>query len=226
MRLLRQKAADANPDEFCFSMYSSKTHDRGQKLADRGNRSLSHDAVRLLKTQDAGYIKTIAQQTRRAREKLEKAFVLRDDKGVEVRGRKHGEGEGLKTVFMDDKFEQKNFDIAAPTSREASSNEVGDLFDEEGAKRDLPKKSPATLKAKSRRFIEAEENTLKQARVLRKRRKRDEETQGSKLKALESRERDLLAAERELELQRAKMSHSVGGVNKAGVKWKIRQRKR
>ena len=205
-------------------MYSSKTHDRGQKLADRGNQALSQDAVKLLKTQDAGYLKTMAQQTRRARDKLEKAFVLKEGKGVEVRGREKGENGGVKTVFVDSKLEQQKFDFARPIFEDASSDEV-DLPDQEGAE-DTQVTKPRTVVTKSKRLIEAEQNALKQARIIRKRRKRDEETQGSKLKALRSRERDLLAAERELELQRAKMSNSVGGVNKAGVKWKVRQRKR
>lgn len=209
-----------------FGMYSSKTHDRGQKLADRGNQVLSHDAVKLLKTQDAGYLKTLAQQTRRAREKLEKAFVLREGKGVEVRGREQEEGDGVKTVFVDSKAEQQNFDFATPTFEEKSSEGFMELPAQDGGEEDVHIVKSSTIQPKSRRLIEAEENALKQARIIRKRRKREEETQGSKLKALRSREKDLLAAERELELQRAKMSNSVGGVNKAGVKWKVRQRKR
>ena len=43
---------------------------------------------------------------------------------------------------------------------------------------------------------------------------------------VKKKERELAAAEEELEKQRAKMSNSVGGVNKNGVKFKIRERKR
>jgi len=35
-----------------------------------------------------------------------------------------------------------------------------------------------------------------------------------------------MLAEQELDLQRAKMNNSVGGVNKNGLQFKIRQRKR
>lgn len=35
-----------------------------------------------------------------------------------------------------------------------------------------------------------------------------------------------MVAERELELQRAKLSNSIGGVTKAGFKWKVRERKK
>ena len=207
-------------------MYSSKTHDRGQKLANRGNQALSQDAVKLLKTQDAGYLKTMAQQTRRAREKLEKAFVLREGKGVEVRGREHGDSDGAKTIFVDSELEQRYFNIATPTPKNGLSNDGSGMSELEDEENELQREETVTVKSKSRRQIEAEENALRQSRVLRKRRKKDEETQGSRLRALRSREKDLLAAERELELQRAKMSNSIGGVNKAGIKWKIRQRKR
>lgn len=207
-------------------MYSSKTHDRGQKLADRGNQSLSQDAVKLLKTQDAGYLKTMAQQTRRAREKLEKSFVLREGKGVEVRGREHGDSNGVKMIFVDNELEQGNFDTATPIPKNGLSNEGSDMSELADEENEVQSEEVITAKPKSRRRIEAEENALRQSRILRKRRKRDEGTQGSRLKALRSREKDLLAAERELELQRAKMSNDIGGVNKAGIRWKIRQRKR
>ena len=48
----------------------------------------------------------------------------------------------------------------------------------------------------------------------------------SRLRALKKRESELVAAEEELELQRAKMNNTVGGVNKNGVKFKVRERKR
>jgi U3 small nucleolar RNA-associated protein 11 len=46
------------------------------------------------------------------------------------------------------------------------------------------------------------------------------------LRALKKRERELTTALHELEIQRAKMSHSIGGINKDGVKYKVRARKR
>jgi len=46
------------------------------------------------------------------------------------------------------------------------------------------------------------------------------------LQALKKREQELTAGLQELNLQRAKMSNSIGGVNKNGVKFKMRERKR
>lgn len=231
---MRLKAAERNPDEFYFGMYSGRTHDKGQKLASRGNEVLSQEAVRLLKTQDAGYLRTIAQQTRRTREKLEKGYVLGEGKGVEVRGG-GSRGNGEHVVFVRDKDEQKGYDAdtrvfePGPLSK-ASRTGPGPLVDTEdvdGAGTDdeevLETTAPA---AKSRRVREAEAAALRQARTLRKQRKKEQETQLSRLKALKGREMEVLAAEQELGLQRAKMSNSIGGINKAGVKFKIRERKR
>lgn len=47
-----------------------------------------------------------------------------------------------------------------------------------------------------------------------------------KLAALKVREKDMVDAEHDLGLQRAKMSNCVGGMNKDGTKWKMRERKR
>ena len=71
LKALRHKAAERNPDEFHFAMMSSSTHDGGRRVADRGNKALSTEVVKLLKTQDAAYLRTVAQTTRRARERRE-----------------------------------------------------------------------------------------------------------------------------------------------------------
>ena len=62
-------------DEFYFAMMSTKTR-KGQIIADRGNKALSQDTVRLLKTQDARYLRTMAQVEGNKRRRLEAAFVL------------------------------------------------------------------------------------------------------------------------------------------------------
>ena len=66
----------------------------------------------------------------------------------------------------------------------------------------------------------------KQAKSLQRHRKRGIEGCQSRLKALGVKEKTLVTAERELDHQRARMSNSVGGVNRAGIRWKIRERKR
>ena len=53
---LREKAAFRNKDEFYWGMVKGKTKD-GVAQADRGNEALSVNVVKLLKTQDVGYIR-------------------------------------------------------------------------------------------------------------------------------------------------------------------------
>lgn len=58
IRKLRQKAAERNKDEFYFGMISSKTKN-GIHIQSRGNEAMPVDIVKLLKTQDAGYVRTL-----------------------------------------------------------------------------------------------------------------------------------------------------------------------
>ncbi|KIK94110.1 hypothetical protein PAXRUDRAFT_33705 [Paxillus rubicundulus Ve08.2h10] len=55
---LRQKAADRNKDEFYFAMNKERTAE-GVHAKDRGNVAIPMDMVKLLKTQDEGYIRTM-----------------------------------------------------------------------------------------------------------------------------------------------------------------------
>ena len=55
---LRQKAADRNKDEFYFAMKNERTVE-GVHVQDRGNTPMPMDMVKLLKSQDEGYVRTI-----------------------------------------------------------------------------------------------------------------------------------------------------------------------
>ncbi|KAJ8596301.1 small-subunit processome [Rhizopogon salebrosus TDB-379] len=55
---LRQKATDRNKDEFYFAMNKERTV-QGVHVKDRGNASMPMDMVKLLKTQDEGYVRTM-----------------------------------------------------------------------------------------------------------------------------------------------------------------------
>jgi len=213
-------------------MLSSKTDKHGRKIADRGNKALSTEAVKLLKTQDAGYLRTMGQKTRRAREKVEMEYVLGDGMGkVNVVG-----GESRRTaekvVFVGSKEEQRRYATdgkrAEPEGQgleDIDTEEMMMINDQEEVHDTLDDLPPLQPK-QSKTLLEAQEAALRKQRALRKQHKRDQETRRSKLEALKTRERDLFAAERELEVQRAKMSSSIGGVTKAGLKWKVRERKR
>src|SRR5271170_1794534 len=63
---LAQKAQERNPDEFAFGMLSADTAKQGKHgQGGGGAERLSHDAVKLLKTQDGGYLRVVAGRGRR-----------------------------------------------------------------------------------------------------------------------------------------------------------------
>ncbi|KAI0068179.1 small-subunit processome [Artomyces pyxidatus] len=66
---LRQKAADRNKDEFYFSMNKQRT-EGGVHIQDRGNVGLPVDMVKILKSQDENYIRTIRTASLKKIEKL------------------------------------------------------------------------------------------------------------------------------------------------------------
>ena len=234
LKILRQKAAERNPDEFHFGMMSSKTHNGGPKIADRGNKALTQDAVKLLKTQDAGYLKTMAQRTRKERERLEEEYILGEGDGVMVLGGNSSGSDRHHTVFVESTAEQKSFDPAGffDTTADGLGKKYNRPRVEQQVSADSDREAenqsarPEDGFTKSRITAGLEEQARKEVRALRKRHKREQEVRKSKLEALKVRERDLVAAEQALELQRARMSNSIGGVTKAGVKWKVRERKK
>ncbi|KAJ5274612.1 hypothetical protein N7505_003157 [Penicillium chrysogenum] len=79
---------------------------------------------------------------------------------------------------------------------------------------------------KTPKQLQAERQALADARRARKIRKRTIEARKNKLIALRKQHAEIQTAEQELDWQRAKMENSVGGTNKDGIKWKIRERKR
>lgn len=213
---------------------SSRT-EGGRKVTDRGNTALSLDVVKLLKTQDAGYLRTMIQRTRKERERLEEEMRLGEDGEDEnlIVG-KEGEGRPKHTVFVDEVDQQKGFRPEEWFGTDAEGleraynrpkrREEGALSAEE--EEDDAQNFKSANKSRSQRAAEAAEQAAKDGRALRRRRQRDQEVRRIRLEALRARERDLCLAEQELENQRAQMNNASGGVNKDGVKFKIRERKR
>lgn len=151
---------------------------------DRGNAVLGQDAVRLFKTQDLGYVRTMRNQTQKEVDDLERRVT-----GIRGRGR--------KVVFVEDEREQ-----------EERMGGVEDM-EEDG---DEDEEADVDIEAKK----------------LRKLQEREVEKLESRLTVARERLKALAEAEEALDLQRAKMAKSpaIGGVNKNGVKFKVRERKR
>lgn len=240
IKILRQKAAERNPDEFHFGMMSSGTHKGGQQIADRGNKVLSVDVVKLLKTQDTGYLRLMTQKTRRAKEKLELEFMLGEVKAGKNDIHVMKKGSCIKdpqhVIFVDDIDEQRAYDPI--TKRKSSNKYTNDSLpaslndptkeqrreDEETDEKNL--KPPVEARQKSKKSVEDQKSAANAARALWKRRKRWQEGRMQRLQSLKDREKSLVIAEQELVAQRARMNNSSGGITKAGLKFKIRERKK
>ena len=213
MKRLREKAADRNPDEFRFAILRSQTHSGGQKVADRGNKALSTDAVKLLKTQDAGYLAVAAQRMRNERLKLEQAYNLRfsEDASENLRlsKRETVKFNSDRVVFVD--------------SKEAQADYGSSKMDDHGLDSDHSNEDSVPTRS-------VPGNKLGQVEIVRrallKKRKRQQETREVRLKDLERHGKEIAAAQRELSLQRARISSAIGGITKAGVRWKVRERKK
>lgn len=209
-------------------------------------RGLSHEAIKLLKTQDAGYLRTVGEKVRREMEKVEQEVKLQEGMKEVLGGGKDGkkgeeedededEDDGFdfgdevedvkpkKLVFADDREEQKEL----KQRRLLRDEEDDDHMDEDDDGDDsFGQQQQKQQQKKSRKQLEAEREALVNERRTRKLRKRATEARENKLKSLQKKFADISAAERELDWQRGRMDNSVGGTNKNGIKWKIRERKR
>jgi len=201
MKALRQKVAERNPDEFAFGMMSSTTKG-GIKVTKRGLENgtegpLSLDLAKLLKTQDAGYLQTVLSQTRRERERVEQEATIAGA-GVDAEGSGHGIAK--KTVFDEEGFEVPVRDEPSDISDDDMDNDMDD--------------------------VPSGGNSTKDMIQIRRKQRRGQEVLSKRLELLASRERDLSTALERLEAQRARMYGTVGGVNKNGTKFKLRERKK
>lgn len=97
LALLRSKAQQANKDEFNFKMVKAKTND-GVLVASRGAEVLNDEQVRLLKTQDAGYLRTLINNEQSKIDKAKASLLLA--------------GSGKHTLFVENEEGLENFDAA------------------------------------------------------------------------------------------------------------------
>lgn len=196
---------------------------------------LSHDAIKLLKTQDKGYLRTVGERLRREIERLERDVKLQNsmNKSLEKKdGNK--DDESMDEDGLDDELD--DFDFGAPIQPKPNRTVFAeDRGDQLAMKKQRLHKEEATdneedlSSSKSRKTpkeLQAERKALVEARRARKTRKRAVEARDNKLTALRKQHAEIQTAEKELDWQRAKMGNSVGGTNKDGIKWKIRERKR
>jgi len=199
---LQHKARERNEDEFYFGMMSAESRG-GIKVAKRGEENsgggkvLKPEVVKLMKTQDVGYLRTVLQRTKKEAERAAEEAVIAGV-GVDVRLLNH-KSNPRKTKFVD----EEDAGFASDDYGERSEIEAGSDEEVGGMRK------PKTME-------EGPEEDPKQTALRKKRRK---------VQILQERTKDLEAALEEVEKQRAKMNGSIGGINKQGKKFKARERK-
>ncbi|KAK8061496.1 hypothetical protein PG994_007862 [Apiospora phragmitis] len=231
LKSLKRKAEDKNDDEFYHGMVSragpSTWASKGKRWTgtvdgDRGNRALPMDVVRLMKTQDMGYLRTMrnvagkdvkALEERvigmggsldpRALQKLEEDDD--DDDDDDDWEDEDGPAKKPKKIVFAEAVSDREDRVLAEMEKEEAERQKQDEMDTRSDEED---ENPQTLRAEQRQRM-----LLKLQRRLQVARK--------KLKTLST-------AENELELQRARMAKTstIGGVTKSGKKFKVRERKR
>ncbi|KAL7926267.1 small-subunit processome [Trichoderma austrokoningii] len=211
LKALREKAADRNEDEFYFGMMSRKGPGsriktgktwNGRVEGDRGNRDLDMDTVRLLKTQDLGYVRTMKQVATKELARLEEQFVLM---------------KGLDQLDEDDDDEDDEDDDEYDSKRRRTSAPRKIIFADNEAEREEMIEIDEDKKPEKR---EDQNDAFDRAENLRELKRKLEHSR-KKVKAL-------MTAESKLEVQQAKMAKTAtsGGSTRRGKKIMVRQRKR
>ncbi|KAF4341785.1 u3 small nucleolar RNA-associated 11 [Fusarium beomiforme] len=223
LKNLKEKAAERNEDEFYFGMMSrkgpgSKIQDgkrwSGTVEGDRGNKAMDVETVRLLKTQDIGYIRTMRQVVAKEVARLEEQVVL--TRGFDKLDEDDEEDEGSDSEF----------DFATAPSKPKAPRKIVFMDDEEEREEtiqdhlDLEDEDEADKTFEGFDDDEKNEAEFERAKALRRLRRQLENAR-KKLKALTD-------AEGELEIQRAKMAKTAtsGGTTRKGKKIMVRTRKR
>ncbi|KAK4673380.1 Small subunit (SSU) processome component [Podospora pseudopauciseta] len=207
LKSLREKAAEKNEDEFYFGMMSRKSAGSssltagkgfdGKVAGDRGNKAMGVDLVRLLKTQDLGYVRTVRNIVAKEVRGLEERWVLagggeeEEDSEDEFDMGGQQPKKAKKIVFCEGVEERK--EVVEGRKRQEREQERDDEDDEERVRKE--------------RNLEKLAKKLKEAR--------------KKLKALTDAELELEVTQAKM----AKTATS-GGVTKAGRRIKVRERKR
>lgn len=225
LKSLKQKAAERNEDEFYFGMVSRGKFSSGKLAAgkkwdgtvagDRGNKSLDMDTVRLLKTQDIGYLRTVRNVVAKEVRVLEQNAVIA--------------GAFAGVDGEDDEEEEDDFDSdedAAPRKSKPQSKPKKIVFaaseEEREEKMPEPEDSDDDMDMDDSEQLDNEKD-----REARKRAQNAERLR-TKLRNARKKLKALTDAENELELQRARMAKTatVGSITKKGQKIKVRERKK
>lgn len=160
LKVLKKKAAERNPDEFYFKMNKSQV--RGGVHTTTKDGSLDTATVKLLKTQDMGYLVHKKSVDDKKVERLKSTLHMIGDQKV----KKH-------TIFVDDEKEIETFDAAKHfnTSEDlvdrAFNRPTVDMIDKQA---DTPsklnhKRMAKVMKKKEKAYKELEERTKRSSQL-------------------------------------------------------------
>ena len=215
---LSRKAKEKHPDEFAYGMLSGDKARQGKHGRGGEENKLSHDAVKLLKTQDQGYLRVV---TGRGRRELGR---VREELGL-----MHG-AKGKRIVFeeptVEGKGKKRNVEGEVLEDINSNGQLVEDVAGSDTGMMEAETEKVPPTKPPTKKQLVAEKDASARLRAERRRRKKLQEIRANKLVMLKKRQRDIMAAADQLDLQRAKMAKTIGGTNKSGVTFKVRERKR
>ncbi|KAF3764708.1 U3 small nucleolar RNA-associated protein 11 [Cryphonectria parasitica EP155] len=222
LKSLKQKAAERNEDEFYFGMVSRGKFSTdklaggkrwtGTVAGDRGNKAMDVDTVRLLKTQDIGYLRTMRNVAAKEVARLEQRAVIA------------GAFAGVAADAEEDDDEDLDSDEDDEEPRrttKAQSKPKKIVFADTAEDRDeiLPEPEDSDDD-----MVDMDDRKTKE----KMRKRQNAERLRQKLQTAKKKLSALTETEMELEMQRAKMAKTatVGGITKKGKNFKVRERKR
>lgn len=240
LNILSQKSREKNPDEFAFGMLSSDSQKAGKHGRGDGDKNrLSVDEVKLLKGQDAGYLRTVLGRTRREVEKVKEEINM--DTVLKRRGVSSAVGgENEKKILFDSDGQPipKKRKISIEIDSESEDDDAVEEIEIEAINHnsnpdpntdidiDTNTTPPPPPSRSSKSQLQKQALLQTQQKAQSRLRKRLRLARAAKLDALKARQKSIMAAATELELQRARMARTIGGTNKNGVRFRVRERKK
>ncbi|RKO96002.1 putative u3 small nucleolar RNA-associated protein 11, partial [Caulochytrium protostelioides] len=112
LKTMQEKARARNPDEFYHAMIKSGTDAKGRHVVQDRNKQFDATFLKLLKTQDQGYItmQKIMNEKKLERLRADTHIPLANQAHLETKG--HTASPAKHTVFVDDEAAAASFDAA------------------------------------------------------------------------------------------------------------------
>ncbi|RYP44484.1 hypothetical protein DL768_009055 [Monosporascus sp. mg162] len=253
LKALKRKAADRNEDEFYFGMLSragpSTVVSKGKRWTgtvdgDRGNRPMDVETVRLLKTQDMGYLRTQRTLALKEVKSLEERVVLlgasldttADNEWEDEDDDDGGDDDDMMLDGLDDEVGPPPSKRMKKTTAERRKPKKIVFAEDVDEREDMMEELEAAAKEDEDADGDMDDDGLKGDKKEEKNTEKLRAEQRQRLleklrRRLQNARKKLGAlarAENQLEIQRASMAKTatVGGVRKSGKKIKVRERKR